>query len=213
MSDEGMDPCHKAFAEYLGCECSIVDDAYDASGVGLVPDQEEAKEAADAIEIYEQALKEFERFCKTMSRLSDVERASFQIQDSHWSDSIPPIKEGLEINLRNTRNRKNRVSGKGPSNHRANAIAEFVACVFDRLDWPVTFGCRAADDEPSTRFGRAVKECFTIYDVRLPPKISEYPRKLENQSAMMFHMTETGKLANWKRPAQAAYRRRNQHNA
>lgn len=213
MNDEWVDPRNKAFAEYLSCEVSMVDDTYYASGVGLVPDQEEAQGTGDTIAIYRKAIKEFERFCETLEKLPEVERVSFQIQMAHWSETIQPLKDGLQVGLMVAQNRKKRASGKGPINHRANAVAEFVACAFDRLGLPITFGCRAADDEPSTRFGRAVKECFTIYDVRLPPKTSEYHQKTGNQSAVTFDLLETGALADWKRPAEAAYRRRAQRNA
>jgi len=213
MNNEWIDPRNKAFAEYLGCEVSMIDDTYYASQVGLVPDNEEAQDTAKAIAIYRKAINEFERFRETLEKLPELELVSFQIQKAHWSETIQPLKDGLQVGLMVAQNRKKLASGKGPINHRANAVAEFVACVFDRLEWPVTFGCRAADDEPSTRFGRAVKECFIIYDVRLPPKISEHHRKLGNQSATTFHLTETGALAHWKRPAEAAYRQRDQRNA
>ena len=79
-------------------------------------------------------------------------------------------------------------SGTG-SDHKANTVAQFVAAVFLKIDRPVRFGTKPSDSsEPSTPFGRAVRDALVIFKVYRKPKSTHLPPE----------------IAHWKRPTERA---------
>lgn len=213
MTNSFVDRRNEEFAAYLQCDASVVEAVYTTSATAIVPDPEEAQETRQTVEAYKKAIKHFERFEEALAQLPDIERGVFQIQRNHWSEAIPTLKEEMLSSLRVAKARKERATGKGPTNHKANAIADFVAKVFEKLNKPITFGISGHGEGPNTDFGRAVQKCLEIYDVRAAPiKIIHYATE-RTKPAAPFELVKDGDLADWRRPAQAAYERRKVPNA
>jgi hypothetical protein len=213
LTNSFVDRRNEELAAYLQCDASLVEAVYATSATAIVPDPEEAQETTKTTESYENALKHFERFEEALAQLPDIERAVLELQNDRWAQTIRTIKQEMLSSLSIAKRRKERAAGRGPTNHKANAIAEFVAQVFEKLNRPITFGISGHDDGPSTDFGKAVQKCLAIYDVRALPKTSIHCSQNPSQKLAPFELRENGSPAHWRRPAQAAYERRKLPNA
>ena len=212
MTDQFIDRRNEEFAAYLQCDALLVEEVYTTSAIAVIPDPEEAQETRQTLETYKVAIKHFERFEAALEQLPDVERGVFKIQKDHWSETILDLKKGLLSSFMVSQKRKERAAGQGRTNHQANAIAEFVAQVFEKLNKPITFGISGHGEGPNTDFGKAVKKCLGIYDVRAAPIKTMHYSTSRTKPAASFELVEDGKLADWRRPAEAAFSRRKTHN-
>ena len=213
LTDSFIDRRNEEFADYIQCDASLVQELNVASKTAVIPDPEEAQEIAKTVAAYANALKHLERFEEALTKLPDIERGVFQIQKDHWSEAIPSLKEGLLSSMIVAQKRIGRGSGQGRANHKANAIAEFVAQVFEKLNRPITFGISGHDNGPSTDFGKAVQKCLTIYNVRSAPKKTIHYARSITKPVAPLEVIENGNPADWRRPTQAAYMRRKLPNA
>lgn len=208
MTDKFIDRRNEEFAAYLQCDASLVEEVYTTSATAIIPDPEEAQETRQTIEIYKTAIKHFERFEEALGQLPDIERGVFELQKGHWSEAVPTVKEGILSSLAVAERRKERAAGQGRTNHKANAIAEFVALVFEKLNKPITFGISGYDEGPNTEFGKAVQKCLEIYNVRAAPIKTIHYATNPTKPVAPLELVKEGNLADWRRPAQAAYEKR-----
>ena len=208
MTDQFIDRRNEEFAVYLQCDALLVEEVYTISATAFIPDPEEAQETTKTLKTYRKALKHLERLEEALRQLPDIEHGVFELQRGHWSEALPTLKEGMLSSVGVAERRKERAAGQGPTNHKANAIAEFVAQVFEKLNKPITFGISGHDEGPNTDFGKAVQKCLEIYNVRAAPIKTIHYATNRTKPVAPFELVKEGNLADWRRPAQAAYERR-----
>ena len=127
--------------------------------------------------------------CKGLSLYDDQLRNALRIQGLDLQKQIEDLNGTLKDNIDFFKTSIADETSRTGSDHKANAVAKFVAAVFLELGRPVSFGTQANDSaEPSTPFGRAVREALVMFNVYRKP--------------IAPHLVP--EIAHWKRPAERA---------
>ena len=190
--DSYVDTRVQEFADYIQCDPELAQELYFEHKVSEALDNEQ-KASVDrelsTLRIVSNNLDRAAKACKTLSIYDDDLRNALRIQGLNLEKQIDKLNNTLKDNIAffNASISKD-ISGTS-SDHKANTVAKFVAAVFLALGRTVSFGTKANDSsEPSTPFGRAVREALVMFKVYRKPTAP--------------HLAP--EIAHWKRPAERA---------
>lgn len=190
--DSYVDTHVKAFADHIQCDPELAQELYFEHKVSEALDNEQKASMGrelSTLQIVSNNLDRAAKACKGLSLYDDQLRNSLRIQGMDLQKQIEDLNRTLKDNIDFFNvSIADETSGTS-SDHKANAVAKFVAGVFLELDRHVSFGTKANDSgEPSTPFGRAVRDALVIFKVYRNPTA---PHLLSE-------------IAHWKRPAERA---------
>ena len=190
--DSYVDTRVREFADHIQCDPELAQELYFEHKVSEALDNEQ-KASVDRelsiLRIVSNNLDRAAKACKTLSIYDDDLRNALRIQGLNLEKQIDELNNTLKDNIAffNASISKD-ISGTS-SDHKANTVAKFVAAVFLALGRPVSFGTKANDSsEPSTPFGRAVRNALVMFKVYRKPTAP--------------HLVP--EIAHWKRPAERA---------
>ena len=200
MEEPLIDYKVRAFAEYLGCDRQLAQDIYFELGVSLSLDDENKEELRRELEALSSVASKLAAARKTLEKLPDncnVLRFTLESEGIDLLASIPHLHQKVEEVVGFGKVMLAEETSGSRANLRADKVAEFVAAVFVATGRSVTFGTTPNDSsEPSTPFGKAVREAFAIFRVH---RKSDAP-----------HLTP--EFAHWKRPTERVASKRQKPN-
>jgi hypothetical protein len=190
--DSYVDTHVKAFADHIQCDPELAQELYFKHKVSEALDNEQKASIGrelSTLQIVSNNLDKAAKACKELSLHDDQLRNALRIQGLDLQQQIEDLNETLKDNINFFKTSiAEETSGTG-SDHKANAVAKFVAAVFLELDRPVSFGTKANDSgEPSTPFGGAVRDALVMFKVYRKPTTPHFRPE----------------IAHWKRPAERA---------
>jgi hypothetical protein len=190
--DSYVDTHVKAFADYIQCDPELAQELYFKHKVSEALDNEQKASIGrelSTLQIVSNNLDRAAKACKGLSLYDDQLRNALRIQGLDLQKQIEDLNGTLKDNIDFFKTSIAEETSRTGSDHKANAVAKFVAAVFLELDRPVSFGTQANDSgEPSTPFGRAVRDALVMFNVYRKP--------------IAPHLVP--EIAHWKRPAERA---------
>jgi hypothetical protein len=193
MTEESyVDTRVREFANYIDCDPELAQKLYFQNDVPSTLDNEQKASMGrelSTLQIVSNNLDKAAKACKGLPLYDDQLRNALRIQGLDLQKQIEDLNRTLKDNIDFfNASIAEETSGTG-SDHKANTVAKFVAAVFSALDRPVSFGTKANDSgEPSTPFGRAVRDELVMFKVYRKPTAP--------------HLVP--EIAHWKRPAERA---------
>ena len=193
MTEESyVDTRVREFADHIQCDPELAQELYFEHKVSEALDNEQKASMGrelSTLQIVSNNLDRAAKACKTLSIYDDVLRNALRIQGLNLEKQIDELNNTLKDNIAFFNSSIGKDTSGTSSDHKANTVANFVAAVFAALDRPVSFGTKANDSgEPSTPFGRAVRDALVIFKVYRKPTAP--------------HLVP--EIAHWKRPAERA---------
>ena len=190
--DSYVDTHVKAFADYIQCDPELAQELYFKHKVSEALDNEQKASLVrelSTLQIVSNNLDRAAKACKGLSLYDDQLRNALRIQGLDLQKQIEDLNGTLKDNIDFFKTSIAEETSRTGSDHKANAVAKFVAAVFLELGRPVSFGTQANDSaEPSTPFGRAVRGALVMFNVYRKP--------------IAPHLVP--EIAHWKRPAERA---------
>ena len=190
--DSYVDTHVKAFADYIQCDPELAQELYFKHKVSEALDNEQKASIGrelSTLQIVSNNLDRAAKACKGLSLYDDQLRNALRIQGLDLQKQIEDLNRTLKDNMDFFYASIAEETSGTVSDHKANTVAKFVASVFLATNRSVGFGTKPSDSgEPSTPFGRAVRDALEIFRVYRKPTAP--------------HLTP--KIAHWKRPAERA---------
>ena len=182
----------KKFADHIQCDPELAQELYFKHKVSSTLDNEQKASMGrelSVLQIVSNNLNRAAEACKGLSLYDDQLRNSLRIQGLDVQKQIEDLNRTLKDNIGFFKaSIAEETSGTG-SDHKANVVAEFVAALFLATNKIVSFGTKANDSgEPSTPFGRAVRDALVMFKVYRKPTAP--------------HLAS--EISHWKRPAERA---------
>lgn len=182
----------RAFANHIQCDPELAQEMYFKHKVSSMLDNEQKASSVRELDVLQIVSNNLDRAAKAFEGLSpydDQLSNTLRIQGLDLKTQVEDLNRTLKDNIRFFNAViAEETSGTG-SDHKANTVAQFVAAVFLKIDRPVRFGTKPSDSsEPSTPFGRAVRDALVIFKVYRKPKSAHLPPE----------------IAHWKRPTERA---------
>jgi hypothetical protein len=195
MGETMIDSDVRKFAEYLGCDPKLAQDLYFDLDVSLALDDEnkgDVRRELEALTIVTSKLASARQTLESLPDHCNALRFTLQAEGTDLLASVMQLHQKAEEVVGFGKMKLTEETSGSRANLKADKIADFVAAVFLSTGRSVTFGTKPEDSsEPSTPFGRAVREALTIFKVY---RKSDIP-----------HLTP--KPAHWKRPAERISRK------
>ena len=189
MSQATIDDNVRTFAKYLNCDPELAQELYFKLEVTLSLDdenKEDTKRELDALSRVASKLASARQLLEKLPDNSSTLRFVLEAEDLDLLTSITDLHEKTEEIVGFGRMQLSEETSGSRANLRADKIAGYVASVFIALDKPITTGTSAYQhDEPSTDYGRAVREALKIFNVH----------KVREATNLPFQ------TPHWKRPA------------
>jgi hypothetical protein len=187
----------REFAEHLGCDPRVAQEAYDRMKVDWSLDGgigRELREELRELEAVERSINRANYFMRLIPQERGLLQLTSQLEGREIRKEIASLQAELsELVALGHAKLSEEVGAKGV-NRRADLIAEYVADLFRTLDRPIGFGRNPIDaSEPSTPFGRAVRDALIIFRVYAAPT----------------KPGTTPEFASWRQPAQKASQKAN----
>ena len=190
--DAFVDTRVREFAHHIQCDPELAQELYFKHKVSEALDNEQKASMGrelSTLQIVSNNLDRAAKACKGLSLYDDQLRNALRIQGLDLQKQIEDLNGTLKDNIDFFKTSIAEETSRTGSDHKANAVAKFVAAVFLELDRPVSFGTQANDSaEPSTPFGRAVRGALVMFNVYRKP--------------IAPHLVP--EIAHWKRPAERA---------
>ena len=190
--DSYVDTRVREFADHIQCDPELAQELYFKHKVSEALDNEQKASRGrelSTLQIVSNNLDRAAKACKGLSLYDDQLRNALRIQGLDLQKQIEDLNGTLKDNIDFFKTSIAEETSRTGSDHKANAVAKFVAAVFLELGRPVSFGTQANDTaEPSTPFGRAVREALVMFNVYRKP--------------IAPHLVP--EIAHWKRPAERA---------
>ena len=193
MTEESyVDTQVREFADYIDCDPELAQKLYFQNDVPSTLDNEQKASMGrelSTLQIVSNNLDKAAKACKGLPLYDDQLRNALRIQGLDLQKQIEDLNRTLKDNMDFFYASLAEETSGTVSDHKANTGAKFVASVFLATIRSVGFGTKPSDSgEPSTPFGRAVRDALEIFRVyRKPPAP---------------HLTP--EIAHWKRPAERA---------
>ena len=193
MTEESyVDTRVREFADYIDCDPELAQKLYFQNDVPSTLDNEQKASMGrelSTLQIVSNNLDKAAKACKGLPLYDDQLRNALRIQGLDLQKQIEDLNRTLKDNMDFFYASIAEETSGTVSDHKANTVAKFVASVFLATNRPVGFGTKPSDSgEPSTPFGRAVRDALEIFRVYRKPTAP--------------HLTP--KIAHWKRPAERA---------
>ncbi len=194
----GFSVKEKLLAKTLNCEPQIVrslwyqlklDNFENIHNIKLI--KEVSKTYAKMVELTQSLHKLYEKLPEDEKTrlLIQAQLLGQQTQENNIEALLNDLNKELCGLLAHRKHVEERNPSRGGKDPRADQLAEFVACIFEASERPITYGHR--ENKPTTDFGRAVQKTLEICDaILLETDYNIYP-------------------SNWRQPAYKAFVRRN----
>lgn len=208
MNDICSDARHISFAQIVGCTPETVEEIFLRVGVDETPDHEEAQQLSRSIDLYKRAITKIDVAIRDLKSLPELQRAGHEIAEFNPTEDLSRTRDRLSNWLRLTRKRKEKFSGRGQANNYADKLAEFVAQLFEHLRLPLTIGTNPYNDEPNTKFSKAVRSAIRIYDVRRSAQKSTQTDQAGETTTKRVRPELVSSFVHWRPPSQKAIDRR-----
>ncbi len=187
----------REFAEHLGCDPRVAQEAYDRMKVDWSLDGgigRELREELRELEAVERSINRANYFMRLIPQERGLLQLTSQLEGREIRKEIASLQAELsELVALGHAKLSEEVGAKGV-NRRADLIAEYVADLFRTLDRPIGYGRNPIDaSEPSTPFGRAVRDALVIFRVYAAPT----------------QPGSTPVIASWRQPAKKASHKAN----
>lgn len=180
-------------AKALNCDASLVEEVWRQLKLDLGEDPNSLINLKSIVSQYQSLINSTERIHSRIGSLPSDELVRLKLEGNVLELRLDQLREEL-VALRDHRKSViDRNPSSGGQDARADMLAEFVAVVFERTNRSVTFG--HDEGEPTTDFGRSVREVLTICD------------NTRFQEERKDHRTNTF-ITNWRQPAHKAFLKR-----
>ena len=147
-------------ADMLACSPALVHETWHKLGLDSFDDPNEINNLKEAEEIYRSAFKTLDRLNQRLGRLPAEEHDRLIVERNPILEQMKAAALAFEELHAHRKSVIDRNPRKGNQDARADQVAELVALIFTSTNRRVTFG--HAEGEPTTDFGRAVKQALKI---------------------------------------------------
>ena len=193
MSEPLIDYNVRAFAKYLDCDPELAQELYFSLGVSLSLDDENKEDLKRELDTLTSVASKLASARKSLEKLPDhcnTLRFVLKVEEVNLLTAISKLHEQTEEVIGFARSKLTEETSGSRVNLRADKVAEYVVALFNALGKPITIGTSAYQhDEPSTDYGRAIRQAFKIFKVHKVPSAPNLPSKTPH----------------WKRPALRAW--------
>ena len=183
----------KRLTTTLGCSLSLVQQIWQRLHLDINEDPNELIELKAIVKQYRSLVQSTDRISAKVEGLPDNEKDRLNVEGGQLIQKIKDLRSEFHELLDHRKSVIDRNPSVGGQDARADRLAEFVAVIFEETGRSVTFG--HFEGEPTTDFGRTVREVLDICD----NKRLEVTDKQHRISAY---------ITNWRQPAHKAAKKR-----
>ena len=183
----------KRLTTTLGCSLSLVQQIWQRLHLDINEDPNELIELKAIVKQYRSLVQSTDRISAKVEGLPDNEKDRLNVEGGQLIQKIKDLRSEFHELLEHRKSVIDRNPSVGGQDARADRLAEFVAVIFEETGRSVTFG--HFEGEPTTDFGRTVREVLDICD----NKRLEVTDKQHRISAY---------ITNWRQPAHKAAKKR-----
>ena len=183
----------KRLTTTLGCSLSLVQQIWQRLHLDINEDPNELIELKAIVKQYRSLVQSTDRISAKVEGLPDNEKDRLHVEGGQLIQKIKGLRSEFHELLEHRKSVIDRNPSVGGQDARADRLAEFVAVIFEETGRSVTFG--HFEGEPTTDFGRTVREVLDICD----NKRLEVTDKQHRISAY---------ITNWRQPAHKAAKKR-----
>ena len=183
----------KRLTTTLGCSLSLVQQIWQRLHLDINEDPNELIELKAIVKQYRSLVQSTDRISAKVEGLPDNEKDRLHVEGGQLIQKIKDLRSEFHELLEHRKSVIDRNPSVGGQDTRADRLAEFVAVIFEETGRSVTFG--HFEGEPTTDFGRTVREVLDICD----NKRLEVTDKQHRISAY---------ITNWRQPAHKAAKKR-----
>ena len=163
----------RQLAEYLELDPKIAQELYYQSGLGTSIDGLEHKARKEELENLRSLRKALVKHSPKFD-IQDVIQTTFRIDGFNLKKTLTHLEEQLDLMVDFGEAKIREETSGTRAIKRADEIALYVAEMFKKKGENVGYGREPLDGkEPSTPFGRAVREALYIFEVYEPPLMNE----------------------------------------
>ena len=177
----------------LGCSPSLVQQIWQRLHLDINEDPNELIELKAIVKQYRSLLQSTDRISAKVDSLPNNEKDRLHVEGGQLIQKIKDLRSELHELLEHRKSVIDRNPSFGGQDARADRLAEFVAVIFEETGRSVTFG--HIEGEPTTDFGRTVREVLDICD----------NKRLEVTDK---HHRISAYITNWRQPAHKAAKKR-----
>ena len=176
----------RQLAEYLGMDPKVAQELYLQSGLGDAIDGLEQQDRRNELQNLRSLRKALAKHSPRFEH-QDVIQATFRIDGFNLNKTLADLETQLDLMIGFGEEKIRAETSGTRAVKRAYAVARFVAELFVTAGKYIGYGVQPLDgNEPSTPFGRAVREALSIFEV--------YETPIDDRADLT--------IVNWRSPAE-----------